>query len=262
MPEAYPVGEDQPPDFVEGNVRGSRSPWNGVDYTEFTTAHKMKIRAYYAALVKQIDDKVGEIIQALKDTGRYDNTIVVFCSDHGDYLGDHGLIGKGTYYESSTKVPLIVRIPGLHESRVHSGPISIEDITATLLQLGGCEVPSYMDSQPLPDLGIEGSQARDVIYGFVASGSMCYDGTWKLARYGNGYAALFNTDEDRAEQNNRIDDPACQEIRARLDARLNAQMLRSINRAHAEKNHHTDWEDSAFAAGSGRWQRVYPQPIG
>ena len=262
MPEAYPVGEDQPPDFVEGNVRGSRSPWNGVDYTEFTTAHKMKIRAYYAALVKQIDDKVGEIIQALKDTGRYDNTIVVFCSDHGDYLGDHGLIGKGTYYESSTKVPLIVRIPGLHESRVHSGPISIEDITATLLQLGGCEVPSYMDSQPLPDLGIEGSQARDVIYGFVASGSMCYDGTWKLARYGNGYAALFNTDEDRAEQNNRIDDPACLEIRARLDARLNAQMLRSINRAHAEKNHHTDWEDSAFAAGSGRWQRVYPQPIG
>ena len=262
MPEAYPVGEDQPPDFVEGNVRGNRSPWNGADYTEFTTAHKMKIRAYYAALVKQIDDKVGEIIQALKDTGRYDNTIVVFCSDHGDYLGDHGLIGKGTYYESSTKVPLIVRIPGLHESRVHSGPISIEDITATLLHLGGCEVPSYMDSQLLPDLGIEGSQARDVIYGFVTSGSMCYDGTWKLARYGNGYAALFNTDEDRAEQNNRIDDPACQEIRARLDARLNAQMLRSINRAHAEKNHHTDWEDSAFAAGSGRWQRVYPQPSG
>jgi arylsulfatase len=262
MHEPYPVGADQPPDFVAENVRGNKASWNGVDYTEFTTAHKKKIRAHYAALVKQIDDKVGEIITALKDTGRYDNTIVVFCSDHGDYLGDHGLIGKGTYYESSTKVPLIVRIPGLDGASVHTGPISIEDITATLLHLGGCEIPGYMDSQPLPDLGIEGSRARDVIFGFVASGSMCYDGTWKLARYSNGYAALFNTDEDPAEQHNRIGNPACQGIRARLDARLNAQMLRSINRAHAEKNHNTDWEDPAFAAGAGRWQRVYPQPVG
>ena len=109
--------------------------------------------------------------------------------------------------------------------------------------------------------GIEGSHARDVIFGFVASGSMCYDGIWKLARYSNGYAALFNTDEDPAEQHNRINDSACQEIRARLDALLNAQMLRSINRAHAEKNHNTDWVDPDFAAGAGCWQRVYPQPI-
>lgn len=261
MPEPYPVGTDQPADFIEENVRGNKASWNGVDYSEFTTAHKKKIRAYYAALVKQIDDKVGEIISALKDTGHYDNTIIVFCSDHGDYLGDHGLIGKGSYYESSTKVPLIIRIPEMGKSSVHTGPISIEDITATLLHLGGGELPSYMDSQPLPDLGIEGSHARDVIFGFVASGSMCYDGIWKLARYSNGYAALFNTDEDPAEQHNRINDSACQEIRARLDALLNAQMLRSINRAHAEKNHNTDWVDPDFAAGAGCWQRVYPQPI-
>ncbi|MBT6146563.1 MAG: sulfatase-like hydrolase/transferase [Gemmatimonadetes bacterium] len=261
MPDPYPVGEDQPAGFVEGNVHGNLGSWNGVDYSEFTMAHKKKIRAHYAALVKQIDDKVGQIIAALKDTGQYDNTIVVFCSDHGDYLGDHGLIGKGQYYESSTKVPLIVRLPGRETSRVHSGPISIEDITATLLHFAGCQIPGYMDSQPLPDLGIEGSQAREVIYGFVASGAMCYDGTWKLARYTNGYGALFNIEEDPAEQRNRIHDPTCQEIRTRLDALLNAQMLVSIYRAHQEKDHDTDWEDPVFAAGDGGWQRVYPQPM-
>jgi arylsulfatase A-like enzyme len=262
MPEPYPVAADQPAEFIEGNVRSSRDSWNGVDYSEFTTAHKKKIRAHYAALVKQVDDKVGEIIAALKDTRRYDNTIIVFCSDHGDYLGDHGLIGKGQYYESSTKVPLIVRMPDWGSADVHSGPISIEDITATLVHLAGCEVPDYMDSRPLPAIGIEGSVTRDVIYGFVASGAMCYDGTWKLARYSNGYGALFNIEEDPAEQHNCIDVPTCQEVRARLDALLSAQMLRSIHRAHAEKEHDTDWEDPAFAAGDGSWQRVYPQPMG
>lgn len=262
MPEPYPIADDQPGQFVEGNVNGNKGTWNGVDYTEFTTTHKKKIRAYYAALVKQIDDKVGEIIQTLKDTGRWDNTIVIFCSDHGDYLGDHGLIGKGTFYEASTRVPLIVRVPEMGESRVHEGPASIEDITATLLHYGGCEVPGYMDSRPLADLDIADASGRGYVFGVLSGGSMIYDGTWKLARYSNGWSALFNISEDPAEQHNHIDDPDCQAIRERLDAILTRQFLASITKAHAEKNHATDWVDPAFAKGEGAWKRVYPQPIG
>ena len=223
--------------------------------------HKATIRAHYAALVKGIDDKVGKIIDSLKATDKWNNTIVIFCSDHGDYLGDHGLIGKGAYYESSTKVPLIVRHPAMSESIVHESPATVMDITATLLHFGGCEVPGYMDSRPLADLGVDGSESRKQVYGFVTGGSMSYDGTWKLARYATGYGALFNVDDDPAEQNNRIDDPDCQEIRDRLDSELNAHMIRSINLANAEKNHQTSWEDPLYCAGESQWNRVYPQPI-
>lgn len=262
MPEPHPIAEDQPGQFIDGNINVNRAAWNGVDYTEFTTDHKKKIRAYYAALVKQIDDKVGEIIQTLKDTGKWDNTIIVFCSDHGDYLGDHGLIGKGSFYEASTKVPLIVRVPAMGESRAYEGPTSIEDITATLLHFGGSEVPSYMDSRPLGNLDIEGTAVRDYVFGILSGGTMIYDGTWKLARYNNGWSALFNITEDPAEQCNHIDDPECQAIREKLDTILARQMLSSITKAHAEKNHATNWLDPDFARGEGAWQRVYPQLIG
>ena len=262
MPAPYPIAADQPDTFINGNVKGNLGTWNGVDYTEFTDAHKARIRAHYAGLVKGIDDKVGKIIDALKSSGRYENTIIIFCSDHGDCLGDHGLIGKGTYYESSTKVPLIVRNPTMNESIVHQAPATIMDITSTLLHYGGCKTPGYMDSRPLADLGIHDSVARDRVYGFVSGGSMNYEGTWKLARYTNGYGVLFNIDEDPAEQNNRIDDPDCQEMCSRLDVELNARLVRSINLAHAEKNHNTSWEDLTFCQGEGGWHRVYPQPIG
>tara|TARA_Y100000588_G_scaffold264733_1_gene279512 strand:- start:818 stop:2266 length:1449 start_codon:yes stop_codon:yes gene_type:complete len=261
MPEPHPIADDQPSQFIETNVSGNKGTWNGVDYTEFTHAHKMKIRAYYAALVKQIDDKVGEIIQALKDTDRWDNTIIIFCSDHGDYLGDHGLIGKGTFFEASTKVPLIVRHPDLGEPRVHEGPASVEDITATLLHYASCEIPGYMDSRPLADLDIPGASGRDRAFGCLANGSMNCDGSWKLVRYTNGWSALFNVDEDPGEQLNRIHDADCQEIRERLDRELTTWYLSSIAKAHEEKNHQTDWEDPVFAKGEGGWKRIYPQPI-
>ena len=258
MPEPVPESPDQPPQFRQSNIQGNKGTWNAVDYTEFTTAHKKKIRAHYAGLVKQIDNKVGDILDALESSGQRDNTVIIFCSDHGDYLGDHGLIGKGTYYESSIKVPLIVHLPWANEGRVYEGPVSIEDITATLLHCAGCEIPAYFDSIPLPDLGIE-AQTRDRVYGFLASGCMIYDGVWKLSKYTTGLVQLFNVKEDPGEQINRIDDPDCFKIFRQLDAELTAQTMRSINKAHAEKLVNTSWEDRDF--GRGGWQRTYPQPI-
>ena len=137
MPEPIPEAEGQPRAFRESNIRGNRSAWNGVDYTEFTREQKLKIRSHYAGQVKLIDDEVGAILDALEETGRLENTVVILSSDHGDYLGDHGLIGKGTFYESSTRVPLLVRVPWMGEGRIHGGPASIGDITATLMHYAG-----------------------------------------------------------------------------------------------------------------------------
>ena len=151
MPDPVPLVEENVPHLRRQNVNGNKEPWNGIDYTEFTAEHKKKIRAHYAALVKQIDDEIGDILKALEESGELENTVIIFASDHGDHLGDHGLIGKGDFYESSIKVPLIVRPRGGQEGSVHTRPVSIGDIPATLLALGACDVPSYMDAVPLPD---------------------------------------------------------------------------------------------------------------
>ena len=161
MPDPVPEVPGQAPKLREGNVAGNLGTWNGVDYKEFTDAQKRKIRAHYAALVKQIDDEVGQILQTLRDEGLLDKTIIIFGSDHGDYLGDHSLAGKGTFYESSTHVPLLVRTPGDDRAAaVRADLVQLGDVTATLLALASVAVPGYMDSRPLPGLGLGRSTAR------------------------------------------------------------------------------------------------------
>ena len=69
------------------------------------------MRAYYYANVEMIDTQVGNILNSLEERGNMDNTIVIFTSDHGDNLGDHGLIQKWAPYEEVTRVPLIICAP-------------------------------------------------------------------------------------------------------------------------------------------------------
>src|SRR5690606_21651462 len=115
---------------------------------------KQKIRAHYAASVNQIDVEVGCIMATLAEEGLLENTIVIFTSDHGDYLGDHDFIGKGTYYESSIHIPLIVRLPE-GKAGLYDGLVELTDVTATMLAFAGAKVPQPMDSRPLPALGLE-----------------------------------------------------------------------------------------------------------
>lgn len=261
MPDPIPEAPENTARLRAQNVAGNRLPWNGVDYSEFTEAQKKKVRLHYAALVKQIDDEVGDILTALRETGQLDNTLIIFSSDHGDHLGDHNLIGKTTYYESSIRVPLIMRGPGVPQGTVSPHLVSIGDITATLLQAGGCPLPGYLDARPLPDIGMAEAQPRDRIIGFLASGCMNFDGTWKLVKYATGDGFLFNLEEDPSEQRNRIDDPDCRAVYRRLDTELTQEMLRSITDSHHEKLVACKklYDDPAF--GREGWQRAYPQPI-
>ena len=134
----------------------------GMDLTSYTEDEMLDVRAHYAGLVKQIDHEVGEIVDALRRNGLLDSTVIVFATDHGDHLGDHGIEGKATFYESAAHIPLLVRAPG----RTRRAPpaqdlVELRDVTATMLALAGCALPDYMDAQLLPALGLEGPSPRD-----------------------------------------------------------------------------------------------------
>ena len=70
-----------------------------------------QLRATCYGLMTEIDDDIGRILALLKETGQYDHTVIVFVSDHGDQLGDPGLLGKGSYFDRSFHIPLIIRLP-------------------------------------------------------------------------------------------------------------------------------------------------------
>jgi arylsulfatase A-like enzyme len=107
--------------------------------------------AVYHAQVRFVDDGVGRILDALDRLGLRDDTIVVFCSDHGDFAGEHGMTRKGgVFYDCLVRVPLIVAWPGhVPAGAVEASPVNLLDIVPTLLTLQGLEVPAEMMGQPL-----------------------------------------------------------------------------------------------------------------
>ena len=262
MPNAIPEVPDDTPVLRKRSIQGNRQAWNGIDYTEFTDAHKKKIRAHYTASVKQIDYEVGQILSALEEKGLLDNTIVIFSSDHGDFLGDHGLIGKGSFYESSIHVPLIMRLPQARGATRCKSLVELSDITSTMLHFGGCEIPGYMDSMPLPDLDIPNAAPRKRIVGMTSGGWMLYDGTWKLCKYATGETLLFNLAEDPTEQRNLMVDPAYLDRYLKMDAQLTQEIMRSLTASHKDKGldfGNVLWSSETF--GKEGWQRTYPNPI-
>ena len=261
MPDSVPEVPGNIPKVRQENIDGNLRDWNGVDHTDFNEAHKKKVRAHYAALVKQIDDEVGSILAVLEETGLRENTIIIFTSDHGDYLGDHNMIGKGTFFESSIHVPLIVQQPG-KAAAVVDAPVMLTDVTATMLALAGCERPTYLDSRPLPGLGIDDATPREQIIGMTSGGWMIDDGRWKLHKYATGENLLFDRGVDPTEQRNLYADAAHQETLHRLDSLLTQEMMRSTTLSHEEKRVYGTVSlsnDPAF--GHRGWARRYPQGV-
>ena len=261
MPEAIPEVEDDTPGVRRQNIAGNRLPWNGVDYTDFTVAHKQKIRTHYAALVKQIDYEVGQILAALQEKGLLDNTIIIFASDHGDYLGDHNLIGKGTFFESSIKVPLIVRLPATEAASTCPDLVELTDVTATMLRFGGCDLPDYMDARPLPGLEISGEIGRDYLIGAVRDGWMIYDQRWKLHKYATGETLLFDMANDPTEQNNLMKDNQYWAKYLELDTKLSQAVMRSLSLSHEDRRVYTASLSSDPQFGKEGWQRPYPKQV-
>ena len=98
--------------------------------------------AHYLACVTEIDFCIGNIIKTLKDIGEYDNTVILFSSDHGDFLGEHRLLGKNSFWESGMHVPFIAHYPKtFQKGKVKEDLVELVDLFPTILDLTGTPVP-------------------------------------------------------------------------------------------------------------------------
>ncbi|MHC4364044.1 MAG: arylsulfatase [Planctomycetota bacterium] len=169
-------------------------------------------RGYYGA-VSFVDEQIGHIVAALKKRGMYDNTLVVFLSDHGDMLGDHHHWRKTYAYEGSAKIPMLLRWPkgmGQEEARgtAISEPVELRDILPTFLDAAGEEIPERLDGMSLLRL-VRPQEKRwrrfidlehDVCYSVENHWNALTDGEYKYIYHAyDGGEQLFNLKEDPGE---------------------------------------------------------------
>ena len=123
------------------------------NYRDVTDEQWRRIKAFYYAQVSHIDDQVGRILQTLDACGLSENTIVVFTSDHGEHLGDHGLVSKGSPLDSSSRVPLVVRYPRAVEAgTARSELVEAVDLAPTILDWCGVQAPGFVQGRSVAPL--------------------------------------------------------------------------------------------------------------
>ena len=127
---------------------------------QFSDAQLRRARQGYYAMISEVDFYVGEILDRLETSGKRNNTIVIFTSDHGEWLGDHLRYGKGYPADDAvSRVPLIVSAPDGLRDKAHHGLVEAVDIVPTLLELAGIQIPPFLQGESLAAV-VEGKDAR------------------------------------------------------------------------------------------------------
>ncbi|MEM6333230.1 MAG: sulfatase-like hydrolase/transferase [Planctomycetota bacterium] len=203
------------------------------DYRRFSDRDWRVVRAVTAGMVAMLDDAIGRVLDTLDELGLADRTVVAFASDHGDYLGDHGMFGKGLHYDSVLRTPLLLRGPGVPRGRVADGIASLVDLAPTLYDLLGVDEPEALQGFSLkPGLDDSDAWPRDAALtendDDIAGLRMRTLTTryWKLTRYaGDDFGELYDRRADPGERRNRYADPACRATRDTLNAALADHLL-------------------------------------
>lgn len=171
-----------------------------------------RARHGYCAMISFIDDKVGELLDALEASGQAENTVVLFCADHGEMLGERGMWFKQSFFEWSARVPLMIASPGHQPGRVEDC-VSLVDLLPTLVEIGGGEVSVRCDGESLIP-ALTGGKTRDfAICDYSGIGPcvphrMVRKGRFKLIYTQGAPDLLFDLDADPDELTNLAADPA------------------------------------------------------
>ncbi|MGW1005036.1 sulfatase-like hydrolase/transferase [Streptomyces sp. NPDC002520] len=166
--------------------------------------------AAYYAMVETTDERFGRVLDAIRHAGQDpDDWLIVYTSDHGEMLGEHGVFEKQKFFEGSVRVPLIVRWPRRFQARTVDRNVSLCDLFATLCELAGIDVPVRLDSRSLVPLlhGDDSGWDNEAVSEFQARNLMIKRDHLKYQSYGPGMPeVLFDLRADPGELRNAIDD--------------------------------------------------------
>ncbi len=217
----------QQQDYIIGGQEGI-----GPSCKDLSEYQKKQYVADYYAMIELVDDQLGRLFDHLERTGQRENTVILFHSDHGEMLGDHGLILKGAYfYEGLVHVPLIISWPGhLQQNCKSEALVELVDIAPTLLDMLGLDIPYWMQGKSLLPL-LNGQSGlhhhKDSVYcEFYRAmlgvhdhvyATMYFDGTYKLVAYhGRNTGELYDFRTDPDEYDNVWSHPDYQALKMEL----------------------------------------------
>lgn len=275
MPAVAPIPHDQ----LDPHSQRLHHVCAMSDYTQTETRVRAARRAYYGA-ISYIDDKVGQLLQALEATNLRDDTLILFVSDHGEMLGERGLWYKMSFFEWSARVPLIVHAPGRITPRRVSQHVSLVDLLPTLVEIAGDGAPPEyagpIDGRSLLPLlqGDETGAAGTVVGEMLGEGAVAPLVMIRRGRYKYVYSRpdpeqLYDLEADPRELHNLAGRPEHEAVRhafhaevmARWDldtlheAIIASQRQRRLVQAALMSGRHTPWDFQPYQDASQRYMR-------
>lgn len=225
------------PELVQFRKTGSRAPVQ-------SEAQLRDMTANYYGMISLIDHNVGRILDALEANGLAEDTIVVYTTDHGDLLGDHGLYLKGpTPYEGLLRVGMLFKGPGVPAGKAVADPVSTLDLAATFYDLANTEKPEEIQSEsllPLIATDSKGGGSRDMAYNeWNLASTRCgvplelrtirtktHKCTFELI---TGAGELYDLANDPLEQDNLYEDAGAAKVRKELEDMMRARPGKVLN---------------------------------
>lgn len=226
------VAKHRPPSFNEADVSDKPAWVVRTSMLGRGERHKLdEFRTGQLQTLQPVDRAVGRIVDALEETGRLQDTMIVFTSDNGMMWGEHRLRGKGVAYEESIRVPFVVRYDAAVGAPASSDAMVLNiDIAPTAAALAGVNAPRAEGRSLLPLLRTSGTDWREdfLVEHFSPGGANGHPPTfctvrtdrWKLTDYYWGKDELYDLANDRLELNNRIYDPSVADVVGELRQRL------------------------------------------
>jgi arylsulfatase A-like enzyme len=247
VPEAFTRNDWTPPALVQNIIKEretGKANLTGMNTIGVTAREAQEARALTCGMIACVDDAIGQVLAALDRSGKRDDTVVIFTSDHGDHLGDHRLMLKGAeQYQSIVRVPFIWADPQAGKQPKRTDALgSTMDIGATMLERAKIEPASGMQAKSLLP-ALDGKPVRDSVFiqydhqhpspgtGVPPRVHSLIDERYRLSVFhGTGWGELYDLENDPGEFDNLWDDPAHTVTRARMTEKLLLTELEHIDR--------------------------------
>lgn len=204
--------------FDNGMMKGGRDE-NLAAWPRTEAVIRSQLAEYYG-MITHLDDQIGRVLTALRDSGQADNTLVIFTADNGLAMGSHGLLGKQSVFEHSVKIPMIIAGPGIPRGGSTPAFTYLHDLFPTLCDLLVLTPPAGLEGESLRPLweGRKPAVRDSVFLPFLDLQRGVRDQRWKLITYPKiGYQQLFDLETDPHEMTNLVAHPDCNGHVARLN---------------------------------------------